>query len=157
MEEAVRDAIGDCPVCLEPILDPPIHQVILLAKFRLTTAKKIMQRNEHTVECVPYTSIIVLLIALYKYPKFKKKSTFQCQATHPLCYSCWKKLYKGGKGKCPTCRGKLSDKRIIPLEKILEKLEKKKCKFDGCNFERNNPALVADHEENCSHKTFRNR
>ena len=30
MEEIVRKAIGDCPVCLEPILDPPIHQVIFL-------------------------------------------------------------------------------------------------------------------------------
>ena len=27
-EEDVKDAIGDCPVCLEPILDPPVHQVI---------------------------------------------------------------------------------------------------------------------------------
>ena len=99
----------------------------------------------------------LFLIALNKFPKFKKKSTFQCQATHPLCYSCWKKLYKGGKGICPTCRGKLTDKRNLVAEKFLEKLEKKKCKFDGCNSERNNPALVADHEENCSHKTFRNR
>ena len=106
MEEAVRDAIGDCPVCLEPMLDPPIHQ---------------------------------------------------CQATHPLCYSCWKKVYKGGQGKCPTCRGKLTDKRNLVAEKFLEKLEKKKCKFDACNFRRNSLVLVTDHEKNCIHKTFKCR
>ena len=76
---------------------------------------------------------------------------------HPLCFTCWKKVYQGGEGKCPTCRGKLSDKRNIPLEKILEKLDKKKCKFDGCPFERNSSALVTEHEENCSHKTFKCR
>ena len=26
-KEDIKEAIGDCPVCLEPILDPPIHQV----------------------------------------------------------------------------------------------------------------------------------
>ena len=29
------EAIGECPVCLEPILDPPIHQVISLTNFNL--------------------------------------------------------------------------------------------------------------------------
>ena len=28
-KEDIKEAIGDCPVCLEPILDPPIHQVFL--------------------------------------------------------------------------------------------------------------------------------
>ena len=32
---------------------------------------------------------------------------------------------------------------------------KKKCKFDGCNFEKNNHDLVTHHEENCSHRTFK--
>ena len=31
-EADIKDAIGDCPVCLEPILDPPIHQVFLAIK-----------------------------------------------------------------------------------------------------------------------------
>ena len=30
-EADIKDAIGDCPVCLEPILDPPIPQVLFLA------------------------------------------------------------------------------------------------------------------------------
>jgi len=98
MEEVIRDAIGDCPVCLEPILGPPIHQ---------------------------------------------------CQASHPLCFICWEKLYKAGE-KCPTCRGRLSDTRNLPLEKILEKL-------DGCNSERNSQALVPEHEKNRTHKTFKCR
>ena len=29
VEKVVKDAIGDCPVCLEPILDPPVHMVFL--------------------------------------------------------------------------------------------------------------------------------
>ena len=56
---------------------------------------------------------------------------------------------------CPTCRGRLSDRRNIPLERILEQLDKKKCKFDGCKFERNSSALVTEHEETCAHKTFK--
>ena len=28
-EADIKDAVGDCPVCWEPILDPPIHQVFL--------------------------------------------------------------------------------------------------------------------------------
>ena len=41
------------------------------------------------------------------------------------------------------------------MERILEQLDKKKCKFDGCNFERNSQALVTEHEETCAHKTFK--
>ena len=33
--EMAREAIGECPVCLELILDPPIHQVISLTNFNL--------------------------------------------------------------------------------------------------------------------------
>ena len=33
--EMAREAIGECPVCLEPILDPPIYQVISLTNFNL--------------------------------------------------------------------------------------------------------------------------
>jgi len=61
----------------------------------------------------------------------------------------------GGEGKCPTCRGRLTDKRNCPLERILEQLDKKKCQFNGCNFERNSQALVTEHEETCDHKTFK--
>ena len=85
-------------------------------------------------------------------------ATFQCHAAmHPLCFTCWEKHYEGGEGKCPLCRSKLSTRRNIVAEKFLEKLEKKKCKFDACNFERNSLALVTDHEENCIHKTFKCR
>ena len=86
--------------------------------------------------------------------QYVKIDTFQCQASHPLCFICWDKLYKRGE-KCPTCRGTLSDKRNIPLEKIFEKLEEKKRKFDGCNFERNSQALVTEHDKNRIHKTFK--
>ena len=79
--------------------------------------------------------------------QYVKIDTFQCQASHLLCFICWDKLYKAGE-KCPTCRGTLSDHRNIPLEKILEKL-------DGCNFERNGQAHVTEHEKNCIHKTFK--
>ena len=74
---------------------------------------------------------------------------------HLVCFTCWKKLYMGGEGKCPTCRGRLTDKRNRPLERILEQLDKKKCQFNGCNFERNSQALVTEHEETCDHKTFK--
>ena len=33
--EMAREAIGECPVCLELILDPPIHLVISLTNFNL--------------------------------------------------------------------------------------------------------------------------
>ena len=41
------------------------------------------------------------------------------------------------------------------MERILEQLEKKNCKFKGCNFKRNSQALVTEHEETCAHKTFK--
>ena len=82
---------------------------------------------------------------------------FQCRESHPLCFSCWEQLYNNGQKekKCPTCRGKLTDKRNFPLEQILNQLDKKKCKFDGCKFEKNSLELVTRHEENCSHRTFK--
>ena len=37
----------------------------------------------------------------------------------------------------------------------MEKLEKKKCRFDACNYERNSQALVTDHEKNCIHQNIK--
>ena len=37
----------------------------------------------------------------------------------------------------------------------MNQLDKKKCKFDGCKFERNNQVLVTEHEENCEYRTFK--
>ena len=86
--------------------------------------------------------------------KLFKNAFFQCLESHPLCFTCWEKLYNKGQN-CPTCRGKLTKKRNFPLEQILNQLDKKKCKFDGCKFERNNQALVTQHEENCEYGTFK--
>ena len=34
-------------------------------------------------------------------------------------------------------------------------VSKKKCKFDACNFEKNNQDLVTQHEKNCIHSLVR--
>jgi len=54
---------------------------------------------------------------------------------------------------CPSCRGCLTNKRSLLGEKLVRKLPKICCKFEGCTFERTALELVIQHEEmSCLHR-----
>ena len=71
---------------------------------------------------------------------------FLCEQGHGLCNTCRKPLKDEGK-PCPVCRGKLTDVRMLAVEKMLEKLPQTKCKYNGCTFTRSNAQLVKGHED----------
>ena len=50
---------------------------------------------------------------------------------------------------CPVCRGRLTEKRNLDMERLLEKIPKKKCKHQSCSFSRSEKELVTEHEGNC--------
>lgn len=70
---------------------------------------------------------------------------FLCEKGHELCNPCREQLKSEGK-PCPVCRGKLIDARSWAVEKLLKKLPQKRCKNNGCNFERSDEQLVKKHE-----------
>jgi len=82
---------------------------------------------------------------------------FQCDNPlgHSVCSKCNKTLKKDGK-KCPMCRSNLSNRRNLPLEKMVEKLPKVKCKFEGCSFKKSDTEAgkktVKKHEKNCQYR-----
>ena len=71
---------------------------------------------------------------------------FQCEQGHGLCSTCRKPLKDEGK-PCPVCRGKLTEVRMLAVEKMLEKLPQTKCKYNGCTFTRSDAQLVKGHED----------
>jgi len=76
---------------------------------------------------------------------------YLCERGHGLCNTCREPLK--AEGKCPECRGKLTEARNIALENMLENLPKIRCKYNGCNFQRINNELVTIHEdEECREK-----
>jgi len=82
----------------------------------------------------------------------KDPPIYLCEKGHGLCSTCREPL-KAEDKPCPECRGKLSDARNVALEKMLEKLPKIKCKYEGCTFERSDVELVRIHEdEDCKEK-----
>ena len=82
----------------------------------------------------------------------KDPPIYLCEKGHGLCSACREPL-KAEDKPCPECRGKLTDARNVALEKMLEKLPKIKCKYDGCTFERSDVELVRIHEdEDCKEK-----
>jgi len=76
---------------------------------------------------------------------------YVCENQHGLCSTCRTKLKDEGK-PCPVCNGKLTDKRNLMMEKLLDKLPKTKCSFPECSFKRSDPQAVLDHQEDCSHR-----
>ena len=82
----------------------------------------------------------------------KDPPIYLCEKGHGLCSTCREPL-KAEDKPCPVCRGKLIDARNVALEKMLEKLPKIKCKYEGCTFERSDVELVRIHEdEDCKEK-----
>ena len=76
---------------------------------------------------------------------------YLCERGHGLCNTCREPLK--AEGKCPECRGKLTEARNIALENMLENLPKIRCKYNECNFQRINSELVTIHEaEECREK-----
>lgn len=70
---------------------------------------------------------------------------YSCENLHGLCLRCRTKLKEDCR-PCPVCRGRLTDKRLHMVEKILEKLPLTRCKYDGCAFAKADADLVATHE-----------
>jgi len=66
---------------------------------------------------------------------------------HSTCLACYKQL-KNDKQPCPVCRKKLTDRRSIVLEKLVESMPMFYCKHKGCLFKKITSGPVRDHEEN---------
>ena len=57
------------------------------------------------------------------------------------------------KKPCPVCYGKLTDKRCLMVERMLDRLPKKKCvNYPECSFQRIDHEAVLDHQEDCRHR-----
>jgi len=76
---------------------------------------------------------------------------YVCENQHGLCSTCRTKLNDEGK-PCPVCKGTLTDKRNLMIEKLLDNLPKTDCIFPECSFKRFDPQAVLDHQEDCSHR-----
>ena len=61
------------------------------------------------------------------------------------------RLYKKRQG-CPECRGQLTEKKNLFMEKILGELPKTECKYDGCSFAKVDVNRVKRHQDDCSHR-----
>jgi len=75
-----------------------------------------------------------------------------CENGHCLCEKCRGQLVKNGK-PCPTCKGVLTQKRNLALEKMVDRLPKQACQFPGCKFAKACANLVEEHEDDCYHRT----
>ena len=78
---------------------------------------------------------------------FTDSPVFVCENQHALCSMCHTRLKAENKG-CPQCRGRLTNKRNLVVEGILDTLPKKKCKYE-CDFKKTDSDLVKEHEEHC--------
>ena len=91
-EADIKDAIGDCPVCLEPILDPPVHQVLFLAIRKVEGYYQKIPENCCFNTCIPATWKTNLAGLA---PKFRAK-TISLYINHALSVQCpldsWKCL-----------------------------------------------------------------
>jgi len=77
---------------------------------------------------------------------------YVCENQHGLCMACHTKL-NDEKQACPVCKGKLTDKRNLLVERMLDRLPKAECVFPECSFKRTDPQLVLDHQEDdCCHR-----
>ena len=73
---------------------------------------------------------------------------------HSLCSSCHQNL-RSKDGSCPVCRAKLSGKRSLLLENLVETVDLPKkinCRHGGCNFKRSDEDVVKMHEEECENR-----
>ena len=50
------------------------------------------------------------------------------------------------------CKGKLTDKRNLMVETMLDRLPKTKCVFPECSFQGIDHQAVFDHQEDCCHR-----
>jgi len=76
---------------------------------------------------------------------------YVCENQHDLCSTCHEKLTNRMK-PCPLCKGHLTNKRHLFLERMLEKLPRTKCVFPECSFKRAEMQAVLDHQEDCIHR-----
>ena len=76
---------------------------------------------------------------------------FLCEKGHCLCSTCRKDIKNRGQ-PCPECRGALTEARNVTFERMLDKLPKNKCKFDGCQFKKAELDIVKKHEVDCPYR-----
>merc|ERR1719259_694263 len=76
---------------------------------------------------------------------------FLCEKGHCLCNTCRKDIKSRGQ-PCPECRGALTEARNVTFGRMLDKLPKNKCKFDGCQFKKAELAIVKKHEVDCPYR-----
>ena len=83
---------------------------------------------------------------------FLDPPVFVCENQHDLCWKCQKKVMakdQAAERICPVCRGRLTGKRNLGMEKIIAKIPKKKCRYQTCTFSRSDIELVTEHEADC--------
>jgi len=86
---------------------------------------------------------------------FLDPPVFVCENQHELCWKCRKKVMDKDQAAdriCPVCRGRLTNKRSLGMEKIVAKIPKKKCRYQTCTFSRSEIELVPEHEADCSER-----
>jgi len=74
---------------------------------------------------------------------------FQCDNPlgHSICSKCHYTLKKDRK-QCPVCKANLTNRRNLTSEKIVEKLPKVQCKYEGCDFKKSDGEALKKHEDN---------
>jgi len=73
---------------------------------------------------------------------------FVCVNDHGVCKECRDRL-RANRQPCPVCRGALTDRRSLLIEKVLDTFPKIRCKYSGCSFAMASQDKVTEHEEDC--------
>ena len=83
---------------------------------------------------------------------FREPPIYLCENQHGMCFKCRTSVMNPEEELavicCPVCKSKLTEKRSLYVEQILEKLLKK-CKHDNCDFIMSKEIR---HEAKCRHR-----
>jgi len=79
---------------------------------------------------------------------------FVCENSqgHSVCSTCHNSIKKNDR-VCPVCRSRMTQRRNVAMESMLEGIPNKiKCRFDGCDVRRSTEVAVKKHEEECENR-----
>jgi len=69
-----------------------------------------------------------------------------------MCDVCHERLFAKRDASCPECRGSLTDKKNLFMEKILGELPQTGCKYAGCTYAKADVNRVKRHQDDCCHR-----
>ena len=86
---------------------------------------------------------------------FREPPIYLCENQHGMCLRCRTAVMNPPEDFavicCPVCQGKLTEKRSLYVEQILDKLPEK-CMHDNCCFKTFDRALLKTHEDMCQQR-----